>query len=43
MVDIFYVTKMRHEELNQAIIDQKQAAESLEIKEIAKLFGRRER
>jgi len=37
-VDRFHVTKMVHEELNQARIDQKKTAESLNIKERAKLF-----
>lgn len=37
-VDRFHVTKIIHEELNKARIDQKKAAESLEIKERAKLF-----
>ena len=38
-VDRFHVTKMIHSELNQARIDQKKVAESLNIKERAKLFG----
>ena len=37
-VDRFHVTKMIHQELNQARIDQKQTAQSLNIKERAKLF-----
>lgn len=37
-VDRFHVTKMVHEELNQARIDQKKAAESLNAGERAKLF-----
>ena len=37
--DRFHVTKMVHEELNQARIDQKKAAESLQAKERAKLFN----
>jgi transposase len=37
-VDRFYVTKILHEELNQArIIDQKKVAESLNVKEKVKL------
>ena len=39
IVDRFPVTKMLHEELNQARIAQKKAAESLQIKERAKLFN----
>jgi transposase len=39
IVDRFHVTKMLHEELNQARIAQKKAAESLKIKEGAKLFN----
>lgn len=39
IVDKFHVTKMLHEELNQARIAQKKAAESLKIKEWAKLFN----
>jgi transposase len=38
-VDRFHVTKMLHEELNQARIDQKKVAESLNLKERTKLFG----
>ena len=38
-IDRFHVTKMIHEELNQARIDQKKTAESLNIKERAKLFA----
>ena len=38
-VDRFHVTKMVHEELNQARIDQKKTASSLKIKEREKLFG----
>lgn len=38
-VDRFHVAKMVHEELNQARIDQKKAAESLNAQERAKLFG----
>ena len=38
-VDRFHVTKMIHDELNQARIDQKKAAESLDAEEKAKLFG----
>ena len=38
-VDRFHVTKMVHEELNQARIAQKKAAESLKAKERAKLFN----
>jgi transposase len=37
-VDRFHVTKMIHEELNQARIAQKKAAESLKVKERTKLF-----
>ncbi|WP_449417804.1 ISL3 family transposase [Phormidium nigroviride] len=37
-VDRFHVTKLIHEELNQARISQKQTADSLNIKERAKLF-----
>ena len=37
-VDRFHVTKMIHEELNQARIDQKKTAEALKVKERAKLF-----
>ncbi len=37
-VDRFHVTKMIHEELNQARIDKKKTAEALKIKEKAKLF-----
>ncbi|MGK7874786.1 MAG: ISL3 family transposase, partial [Xenococcaceae cyanobacterium] len=37
-VDRFHVTKMVHQELNQARIEQKKAAESLNAKERAKLF-----
>ena len=33
------ITKMLHEELNQTRIAQKKAAESLKIKERAKLFN----
>jgi len=36
-VDRFHVTKMSHEELNQARIDKK-TAEALKVKERAKLF-----
>jgi transposase len=39
IVDRFHVTKMLYEELNQARIAQKKAAESLQIKERAKLFN----
>lgn len=38
-VDRFHITKMVHEELNQARIAQKKAAESLKAKERAKLFN----
>lgn len=38
-VDRFHVTKILHEELNQARIDQKKVAESLQGKERAKLFS----
>ena len=38
-VDRFHVTKMVHEELNQARIDQKKTAELLNQKERAKLFA----
>jgi transposase len=38
-VDRFYVTKMIHEELNQARIDQKKVAESLNVKEKVKIFS----
>lgn len=38
-VDRFHVAKMVHEELNQARIEQKKVAESLKIKERAKLLG----
>lgn len=37
-VDRFHVTKMIHEELNQASIDKKKTAEALKVKERAKLF-----
>lgn len=37
-VDRFHVTKMLHEELNQARIAQKKAAQSLKIKKRTKLF-----
>lgn len=37
-VDRFHVTKMIHEELNQARISQKKMAKSLKLKEKAKLF-----
>lgn len=37
-VDRFHVTKMIHEELNKARIDQKKAAESLKIEEKTKLL-----
>ena len=37
-VDKFHVRKMIHEELNQAIIEQKKAALSLKAKEKAKLL-----
>jgi transposase len=37
-VDRFHVTKMIHEELNQARIEQKKAASSLKAKERAKLL-----
>lgn len=37
-VDRFHVTKMIHEELNQARVEQKTAAKSLNAKERAKLF-----
>lgn len=39
IVDRFHVTKMLHEELNQARIAQRKVAESLQIKERAKLFN----
>jgi len=38
-VDRFHVTKIVYEELNQARIDQKKTAESLNVKERAKVFG----
>lgn len=38
-VDRFHVTKMIHEELNQARIDQKKIAETLQVKKRAKLFN----
>jgi transposase len=38
-VDRFHVTKIVHEELNQARIDQKKTASSLNAKEKAKVFG----
>jgi hypothetical protein len=38
-VDRFHVTKIVHEELNQARIDQKKTASSLNAKERAKVFG----
>jgi transposase len=38
-VDRFPVTKIVHEELNQARIDQKKTASSLNAKEKAKVFG----
>lgn len=38
-VDRFHVTQMLHEELNQARIDQKKVAKSLNLKERTKLFG----
>ncbi len=38
-VDRFHVTKMVHEELNRARIDQKKTAETLNVKSRAKLFG----
>src|SRR4028118_1310572 len=38
-VDRFHVTKMIHEELNQVRIDQKEVAESLNVKEKVKLFS----
>jgi transposase len=38
-VDRFHVTKMTHEELNQARIDQNKVAESLIVKEKVKLFS----
>ena len=38
-VDRFHVTKMVHKELNQARIEQKKTASSLNIKERAKLFS----
>jgi transposase len=38
-VDRFHVTKMIHEELNQARISQKQTAKSLKLKERVKLFN----
>ena len=37
-VDRFHVTKMIHEELNQARIEKKKAASSLKAKERAKLL-----
>ena len=37
-VDRFHVTKMIHEGLNQAIIDEKKASSSLKLKEKAKLL-----
>ncbi len=37
--DRFHVTKILHQELNQARIDQKKTAESLEIKQREKLFS----
>ena len=36
--DRFHVTKMLHEEFNQARIVQKKAAEALQVKERTKLF-----
>jgi len=38
IVDRFHVTKMIHQELNQARISQKQTAQSLNLKEKTKLF-----
>jgi transposase len=38
-VDRFHVTKMIHEELNQARIDQKKVAESLNVKEKVKFLA----
>jgi transposase len=38
-VDRFHVTKMIHEELNQARIEQKNAAKSLNAQEREKIFG----
>jgi len=38
-IDRFHIAKMVHEELNQARIDQKKAAASLNIKERTKLFS----
>lgn len=38
-VDRFHVTKMTHEELNQARRNQKKVAESLNVKEKVKLFS----
>ena len=38
-MDRFHVTKIVHEELNQAIIDQNETASSLNAKERAKVFG----
>ena len=38
-IDRFHVTKIVHEELNQARIEQKKTAESLNIKERSKLFS----
>ncbi|WP_293097324.1 transposase [Moorena sp. SIOASIH] len=37
-IDRFHVTKMVHEELNQARIDQKKTAKTLQLKEKSKLF-----
>ena len=37
--DRFHVTKILHQELNQARIDQKKTAESLEVKQREKLFS----
>ena len=38
-VDRFHVTKIVHEELNPARIEQKKTAELLKVNERAKLFG----
>jgi transposase len=39
IVEKFHVTKIVHEELNHATIDQKKTAELLNFKEKAKVFG----
>ncbi|HAX74708.1 MAG TPA: hypothetical protein DCY88_02445 [Cyanobacteria bacterium UBA11372] len=37
-VDRFHLTKMIHEELNQARVSQKQTSQALNLKEIYRIF-----